>query len=192
MCDASSDVFSRPIDVTRYGLIYAGAQKNIGPSGVTLVVMRRDLLERRARELPTMLRYDTHAKEGSLYNTPPTFSIYVMGLVLRWIAKQGGLAAMEKKNREKAEIVYSALEAAGGFYACHAGEGSRSLMNVTFRTPTPELDAKFAKEAEKAGMSGLKGHRSVGGMRASLYNAFPREGCEALAEFLREFAKKNG
>jgi phosphoserine aminotransferase len=192
VCDASSDIFSRPLDVTRYGLVYAGAQKNIGAAGATLVLIRRDLLEQRARELPAMLRYDVHAKEGSLYNTPATFSIYVTGLVLKWIRGQGGLAALEKHNRAKAQIVYAALEAAGGFYRCHAGEGSRSLMNVTFRTPSADLDTKLVKEAEKAGMSGLKGHRSVGGMRASLYNAFPREGCEALASFLRDFAKRNG
>jgi phosphoserine aminotransferase len=192
VCDASSDIFSRPLDVKRYGVIYAGAQKNLGPSGVTLVVMRRDLVERRARELPTMLRYDTHAKEGSLYNTPPTFAIYLMGLVLKWIQRQGGLGAIERLNRRKAELIYQALEAAGGFYECHAGEGSRSLMNITFRTPAPELDAKFVKESEAAAMSGLKGHRSVGGMRASIYNAFPVAGCEALAGFLRDFAKKNG
>jgi phosphoserine aminotransferase len=191
-CDASSDIFSRPLDVKRYGLIYAGAQKNLGPAGVTLVILRRDLVERRARELPTMLRYDTHAKEGSLYNTPPTLSIYIMGLVLKWIRGQGGLAAMEALNRRKAETIYQALEACGGFYECHAGEGSRSLMNVTFRTPSPELDARFVKESEQAGMSGLKGHRSVGGMRASIYNAFPIAGCEALAAFLKDFAKRNG
>jgi phosphoserine aminotransferase len=192
VCDASSDVFSRPIDVKRYGVLYAGAQKNLGPAGVTLVVMRRDLVAKRVRELPAMLRYATHAKDGSLYNTPPTLSIYLMGLVLKWIRKQGGLAAMERVNRRKAEIVYQALEAAAGFYQCHAGEGSRSLMNVTFRTPSPELDARFVKEAEQARMSGLKGHRSVGGMRASIYNAFPIAGCEALAAFLKDFAKRNG
>ena len=192
VCDASSDIFSRPLDVSRYGLIYAGAQKNLGPAGVTLVIIRRDLIARRVRELPTMLRYETHAKEGSLYNTPPTLPIYLMGLALRWLKKQGGLAAMEQLNRRKAEVIYGALEADAGFYACHAGEGSRSLMNITFRTPSPELDAKFSKESEQAGMSGLKGHRSVGGMRASVYNAFPLAGCEALASFMHEFAKKNG
>jgi len=191
-CDASSDIFSRPLDVKRYGLIYAGAQKNLGPAGVTLVILRSDLVERRVRELPTMLRYDTHAKEGSLYNTPPTLSIYLMGLVLKWIRQQGGLGAMERMNRRKAEVIYAALEAAGGFYECHAGEGSRSLMNITFRTPSKELDAQFVKESEKERMSGLKGHRSVGGMRASVYNAFPLSGCEALASFLRDFAKRNG
>jgi len=190
-CDASSDVFSRPLDVTRYGVLYAGAQKNIGPAGVTLVVIRRDLASLSVRELPTMLRYGTHAKERSLYNTPPSFGIYLMGRVFRWIERLGGLAGMEKRNREKAQVLYDVL-AELDFYEAHAGEGSRSLMNVTFRTPSKELDARFAKEAEAAGMSGLKGHRSVGGMRASIYNAFPKAGCEALASFMRDFAAKNG
>ena len=190
-CDASSDVFSRPIDVTRYGFLYAGAQKNIGPAGVTLLIARRDLVERSVRDLPTMLRYATHQKEGSLYNTPPTFGIYLMGRVFQWIQRQGGLVGMERKNREKAQAIYDAL-AATDFYDAHAGEGSRSLMNVTFRTPSKELDAKFVKEAEAAGFSGLKGHRSVGGMRASIYNAFPKAGCDALASFMKDFAAKNG
>jgi len=190
-CDASSDVFSRPIDVTRYGVLYAGAQKNIGPAGVTLVVIRRDLAEAAVRDLPTMLRYATHAKDGSLYNTPPSFGIYLMGRVFAWIEREGGLAAMEKKNREKAQVLYDAL-ASLDFYRPHAGEGSRSLMNVTFTTPSKELDAKFVKESEAAGFSGLKGHRSVGGVRASIYNAFPKAGCEALAQFMRDFAAKNG
>ncbi len=190
-CDASSDVFSRPLDVTRYGVLYAGAQKNIGPAGVTLVVIRRDLAERAVRDLPTMLRYATHLKEGSLYNTPPSFGIFVMGRVFAWIERLGGLAAMERRNREKAGVLYDAL-AELGFYCPHAGEGSRSLMNVTFTTPSPELDARFVKEAEAAGFSGLKGHRSVGGVRASIYNAFPKAGCEALASFMRDFAAKHG
>jgi phosphoserine aminotransferase len=190
-CDASSDVFSRPLDVTRYGVLYAGAQKNIGPAGVTLVIARRDLVERSVRDLPTMLRYATHLKEGSLYNTPPTFGIYLMGRVFQWILRQGGLAGMERRNREKAQVLYDAL-AATRFYDAHAGEGSRSLMNVTFRTPSKDLDAKFVKEAEAAGFSGLKGHRSVGGMRASIYNAFPKAGCDALASFMKDFAAKNG
>src|SRR5262245_4523014 len=190
-CDASSDVFSRPLDVTRYGVLYAGAQKNIGPAGVTLVIIRRDLAERAVRELPTMLRYATHAKERSLYNTPPSFGIYLMGRVFLWLERLGGLAAMEQRNREKAQVLYDAL-AALDFYRAHAGEGSRSLMNVTFKTPSPEPDARFAKEAEAAGLSGLQGHRSVGGMRASIYNAFPKAGCEALASFMRDFAAKHG
>jgi phosphoserine aminotransferase len=190
-CDASSDAFSRPFDVTRYGLLYAGAQKNLGPAGVTLVIVRRDLLETEVRELPTMVRYATHAEASSLYNTPSTFGIYLMGRVFRWMIQGGGLPEMERRNREKARILYDTLEALP-FYACAAGEGSRSLMNVTFRTPSPEQDKRFVAEAEKAGLSGLKGHRSVGGMRASIYNAFPREGCEALAAFMRDFAARSG
>ncbi len=191
-CDASSDIFSKPLDVTRYGCVYAGAQKNLGPSGVTLVVLRRDLLEKAVRELPTMLRYATHAGEDSMYNTPPTFGIYVLGRVLAWTERLGGLAAMERRNREKAQLLYEVLASSAKFYDAHAGEGSRSLMNVTFRTPSPDLDAKFVKESEAVGFAGLKGHRSVGGMRASIYNAFPRAGCEALAQFMKDFAAKHG
>jgi len=190
-CDASSDLFSRPIDPTRYGLLYAGAQKNLGPAGVTLVILRRELLECQVRALPTMLRYATHAEKGSRFNTPPTFGIYVMGRVFKWIQAQGGLAAMARRNQEKAELLYQCLEDLD-FYHCTAGEGSRSLMNVTFRTPSPELDERFVAEASQQGLAGLKGHRSVGGMRASIYNAFPRAGCEALAAFLRDFASHNG
>ncbi len=189
--DASSDIFSRPIDVTRYGMVYAGAQKNLGPSGVTLVIMRRDLLEGGpVRELPTMQRYDR--KSGTMHNTPPTFGIYVMGRVFAWILRNGGLEAMGERNREKASVVYDALEANAGFYRCTAGEGSRSAMNVTFRGPDEETEKRFIAEAEAIGLAGLKGHRDVGGMRASIYNAFPREGCDALADFLADFAKRNG
>ncbi len=191
-CDASSDVFSRPLAMEKYGVLYAGAQKNLGPSGVTLVLIRRALLESAVRDLPTMLRYAVHAENDSCYNTPPTFGIYVMGRVFKWIGRQGGLAELARRNEEKAALVYDALAAGGGFYACTAEAGSRSLMNVTFRTPSPELDARFVKEAQAQGLDGLKGHRSVGGMRASLYNAFPRAGCEALAQFLKDFAAKNG
>jgi phosphoserine aminotransferase len=190
-CDASSDVFSRPFDVTRYGVLYAGAQKNIGAAGVTLVVIRRDLLERSARELPVMLRYATHAKHDSRYNTPPSFGIYLVGRMFKWIARQGGLAELGRRNAEKAAILYDALDA-NDFYSPHAEPGSRSLMNVTFCTPSPELDARFVAEATAEGLDGLKGHRSVGGMRASIYNAFPRAGCEALAQFMKDFAAKHG
>jgi phosphoserine aminotransferase len=190
-CDASSDIFSKPIPVERYGLIYAGAQKNLGPSGVTLVIVRRDLLARRVRELPSMLDYAIHAEGGSLYNTPPVFCVYVMGRVFRWLREQGGLAEMEKGNAEKATLIYDVLEQSE-FYAATAAETSRSLMNITFRTPSEELDARFVAEAAQQGLDGLKGHRSVGGMRASIYNAFPRAGCEALAQFMRDFAAKNG
>ena len=190
-CDASSDIFSRPIRVQRYGLIYAGAQKNLGPAGVTLVILRRDLLSRRARALPSMLYYATHAESGSLYNTPPAFGVYIMGQIFRWLLEQGGLAEMERRNAEKAGLIYAVLDESE-FYAATAAEGSRSLMNITFRTPSEELDARFVSEAAKQGMPGLKGHRSVGGMRASVYNAFPRAGCEALAQFMKDFSASNG
>ena len=190
-CDASSDIFSRPIDLGRYGLLYAGAQKNLGPSGVVLVVVRGDLVERPVRELPSMLRYATSAESGSLYNTPPTFAIYVAGLVFQWIARQGGLAAVETRNKEKAGRLYDAIDASD-FYEGTAQRDSRSLMNVTFRTPDPDTDARFVAEATEQGLAGLKGHRSVGGMRASIYNAFPRAGCEALAQFMKDFAAKHG
>jgi phosphoserine aminotransferase len=190
-CDASSEIFSRPIPVERYGLIYAGAQKNLGPSGVTLVILRRDLLERRVRELPSMLDYATHAGGGSLYNTPPVFCVYVMGRVLRWLLDQGGLAEIEKRNAEKAALIYDVLDQSD-FYTATAAENSRSIMNITFVTPSEELNAKFVAEAKEAGLDGLKGHRSVGGMRASVYNAFPRAGCEVLAQFMKDFAARNG
>jgi phosphoserine aminotransferase len=187
----SSDIYSCPLDVTKFGLIYAGAQKNLGPAGTTVVLIRDDLLARCNPKLPTMLRYGVMAKEHSRYNTPPVLPIYVVGLVFKWIKKSGGLAAMEKHNREKAKLIYDVLDSSK-FYQPHARTDSRSLMNLTFRTPTPELDEKFLAEAKGAGMDGLKGHRATGGMRASTYNAFPRAGCEALAQFMREFERRNG
>ncbi len=190
-CDASSDVFSKPLDVTRYGLVYAGAQKNLGPAGVTLVIVRGDLLEPPVRELPTMLRYRVHAEQGSLYNTPCTFGIYGMGRVFKWLLAQGGLAAMARRNEEKARVLYDYLDGEA-FYDAPVRSDSRSLMNVVFRTPGPELDQRFVAEATKQGLDGLKGHRSVGGMRASIYNAFPRAGCEALVQFMKDFAAKHG
>jgi phosphoserine aminotransferase len=191
-CDASSDLFSRPFDARRYGLIYAGAQKNFGPAGLTLLILRRDLLDESVRDLPTMLRYKTHAKDGSRYNTPPVFAVYVMGRVMKWLLAQGGLEAMAARNREKAAVLYDAIDASGGFYRGTARRDGRSLMNVTFRLPDEKLEAKVIEEAERAGLSGLKGHRSVGGLRASIYNAFPKAGCVALAELLREFQRRNG
>ena len=191
VCDASSDIFCRPIDIKKYGLVYAGAQKNLGPSGVTLVIVRKDLVERGATALPTMLQYRTHAKEKSLYNTPPTFGIFVMAEVLGWIERNGGLAAMEKQNRAKAKVIYDYLDASAMFRAT-AAEGSRSIMNICFRATTPELEDKFIAESKKRGFSGLKGHRSVGGMRASIYNAFPAAGCDALVAFMADFEKANG
>lgn len=190
-CDASSDIFSRPIDVSKYGLIYAGAQKNLGPAGATLAILRRDLLERVVRELPTMLRYATYVENASLYNTPPAFSIYVMGRVFAWIEAQGGLQAMAEHNARKAAVLYDALDASA-FYVTTARDESRSHMNVTFTTPSAELDATFLAEASAAGFDGLKGHRSVGGMRASIYNAFPESGCQALAAFIEHFAATHG
>lgn len=192
VADASSDIFSRPMEVTKYALIYAGAQKNLGPSGVTLVILREDLLARSPKNLPTMLDYNTHAKEKSLYNTPPVFGIYVMRLVIKWALDQGGLEAIGRKNLEKAKLLYDAIDASGGFYRPHAEPDSRSNMNVTFRLPSEELEKEFVAEATQAGLDGLKGHRSVGGIRASLYNAFPRKGVEALVSFMKEFPKRNG
>ena len=186
VCDASSDIFSRPIDVKKYGLIYAGAQKNLGPSGLTLVIIRNDLVERASHDLPTMLQYRTHAGEESMHNTPPTFGIYIMGLVLKWIKQQGGLTAMAERNREKAGRLYRYLEQSKLFRPT-ADRDSRSLMNVTFVTGNDDLDAKFVSAAKAAGLDGLKGHRSVGGMRASIYNAFPVAGVDALIECMRRF-----
>lgn len=190
ICDASSDIYSRPIDVARHALIYAGAQKNLGPSGVTLVIIREDLIERGSKSLPTMLQYRTHAKNDSMYNTPPTFAIYLVGLVLKWIKQAGGLAAMGERNERKAGKLYAFLDQSKLFKPTAAID-SRSQMNVTFVTGNADLDAKFCSEATKAGFDGLKGHRSVGGMRASIYNAFPEAGVDALIEFLKKFEAAN-
>jgi phosphoserine aminotransferase len=189
--DTSSDMFSRPIDVSKHALIYAGAQKNLGPSGVTLVIVREDLLARSQDTLPTMLNYKTHAENDSLYNTPPTFGIYVLGLTMKWLRGLGGLDAIAKINERKAAKLYAEIDRTG-FYRAHAQQGSRSKMNVTFRLGSEELEKKFSKEATAAGLDGLKGHRSVGGMRASIYNAFPEEGIDALVQFMQEFERKNG
>jgi len=191
VCDMSSDLFCRPTDFSKFGLVYAGAQKNIGIAGTTLVVVHEDLLKRNPRELPGMLQYRVHAKDESRHNTPPVFAIYFSGLVFKWILKQGGLDAIFKRNVEKAGLIYDVLDKSS-FYKAHARKDSRSLMNITFRTPTAELDDKFVAEAKAQGMDQLKGHRATGGMRASTYNAFPRAGCEALAQFMREFERKNG
>ena len=191
VADTSSDIFSGPIDVSKFALIYAGAQKNLAPAGVTLVIVRDDMLKRTPASLPTMLQYPVHAENKSLYNTPPVFAIYGMRLVLKWLLKQGGLAAMEQVNARKAGKLYLEIDRTG-FYHAHAQPGSRSRMNVTFRLPNETLEKTFAKEATAAGLDGLKGHRSVGGMRASIYNAFPEEGIDALVEFMREFERRNG
>lgn len=191
VADMSSDILSRRFDVSKFALIYAGAQKNLGPAGVTVVIIRKDLLEGIPTNIPTMLRYDIHAKNDSLYNTPPSFSVYMVNLVLRWIKNNGGMAAVEKRNAEKAALIYNAIDNSEGYYRGHAVKDSRSLMNITFRLPSEELEKKFAAEATAQGMIGLKGHRSVGGLRASVYNAMSLEGCMALAEFMKVFQSNN-
>jgi phosphoserine aminotransferase len=191
VADTSSDMFSRPIDVSKYGLIYAGAQKNLGPSGVTLVIIREDLLARSQKSLHTMLNYAVHAENGSMYNTPPCFGIYLMGLVMKWGLAQGGLDAINAANTRKATKLYAEIDRSG-FYRGTADKASRSRMNITFRLPSEDLEKTFVKESTAAGLDGLKGHRSVGGMRASIYNAFPEAGIDALVAFMQEFEKKNG
>ncbi len=192
ICDTSSDFISRPIDVSKYAAIYAGAQKNAGPAGVTVVIIREDLLERVPSGLPVMLDYRLQVAAGSMHNTPPCFSIYMVGLVLKWLKAEGGLPAIARRNQEKAGLIYRAIDASGGFYRGHAQVNDRSLMNVTFRLPGEELEKAFAKQAEAEGLVGLKGHRSVGGLRASLYNALPLESALALAQFMSEFQRVNG
>jgi phosphoserine aminotransferase len=189
--DASSDILSRPIDVSKYGLIYAGAQKNLGPAGATIVIIRDDLLQRSSKSLHTMLNYATHAENGSLYNTPPVFAIYGVGLVLQWLRAEGGLEAIARTNQRKAAKLYAEIDRTG-FYRPTAKTADRSLMNVTFRLPSEALEKQFVKESTAAGFDGLKGHRSVGGMRASIYNAFPEEGIDSLVQFMQEFERKNG
>ncbi|HHT06448.1 MAG TPA: 3-phosphoserine/phosphohydroxythreonine transaminase [Hydrogenispora sp.] len=192
VADMSSDILSRPFDAKPFGLIYAGAQKNLGPAGVTIVIIREDLLAKANPNLPVMYRYETFAKNNSLYNTPPTFSIYMVSLVLKWLEDQGGVEAIYKHNQEKAALIYDAIDQSSGFYQGHAEKNSRSLMNVTFRLPSTELEEKFVREATDQGLVGLKGHRSVGGLRASIYNAMSYEGCKALADFMKDFLAKNG
>ncbi|MDQ1610783.1 MAG: phosphoserine aminotransferase [Pyrinomonadaceae bacterium] len=189
--DASSNILSRVEPVEKYAMIYAGAQKNMGPSGLTLVIVRDDLLARIPDGLHTMLDYRTHVENGSLYNTPNTWGIYILNLVCKWLKGKGGLSGMQRENEAKAKLLYDAIDATN-FYRGHAAPESRSLMNVTFRLPTEDLEKQFVKEATAAQLDGLKGHRSVGGLRASIYNAFPREGVEALVEFMKEFERKNG
>ena len=191
VADASSDIFSGPIDLSKFGLIYAGAPKNLAPAGATLVIVREDLLARTPKTLPTMLQYPVHVENGSMYNTPPVFTIYIMRLVLKWLLKEGGLTVMARRNAAKADKLYAEIDRSG-FYRGHAQPGSRSRMNVTFRLPSEELEKAFAKEATAAGLDGLKGHRSVGGIRASIYNAFPEAGVDALAAFMRDFERRNG
>ncbi|NOX67304.1 MAG: phosphoserine transaminase, partial [Chlorobi bacterium] len=191
VCDASSDILSKPIDVNKYGLIYAGAQKNMGPAGAALVIVRKSLLERSPGELHTYLNYNTHVEKDSMYNTPPTFTIYIMGLVYKWLLNKGGLEEMHKINQAKAKMLYDAIDNSDGFYKGSAAVEDRSLMNVTFNLQTEELEKKMIAEATEKGFSGLKGHRSVGGLRASIYNAFPTKGVEDLVQFMSDFKAKN-
>lgn len=191
VCDASSDIFSRPIDISKYGIVFAGAQKNLGPAGVTLVIIRDDLVQAAPKDLPTMLQYRTHVDKGSRFNTPPAFGIYILGEVLQWIDQQGGLEAVADVNTAKARVIYDYLDGSKMF-RCTVRPDSRSNMNVCFRATSEELEKKFIAESREAGLGGLKGHRSVGGMRASIYNAMPAAGCDALVEFMRKFEAANG
>ena len=192
VCDASSNILSKPLDFDKYALLYAGAQKNIGPSGVTLVIIRDDLLEKVPADQFSMLDYRAIAANGSMLNTPNTWGIYLIGLVCEWLREKGGVAGIARLNEEKAKILYDAIDTSDGFFQGHAEKEARSLMNVTFRLPTEELEKQFATEATANGFDGLKGHRSVGGIRASIYNAFPKEGVAALVEFMRDFTHRNG
>jgi len=188
VADMSSDILSHPFDVSKFGLIYAGAQKNLAPAGVTLVIIRDDLVKRSYRTVPIIMRYSTHAEEKSLYNTPPVSMIYVMNLMLKWVKRQGGVGAIEKQNREKAAMIYDVVDKSS-FYKSHIEKESRSLMNIVFTLPSDELTERFVAKTKEQGMIGLKGHRSVGGVRASIYNAFPREGVETLTRFMSEFER---
>jgi phosphoserine aminotransferase len=192
VCDASSDILSRKLDISKYALIYAGAQKNMGPSGVTFIIIRKDMAERSSENLHTMLSYKTHVDANSLYNTPTVFGVYIIGLVAKWLKKNGGLDGMYKTNKEKADLLYRCIDESGGYFKGHAEKDSRSLMNITFNLATEELEKKLVEEASKNGFSGLKGHRSVGGLRASIYNAFPKKGVEDLVSFMKDFQKNNG
>lgn len=191
IADMSSDILSRKIDVSKFGLIYAGAQKNLGCAGVTVVIIKKDLADNPPKNLPTMLKYKTHIEDNSLYNTPPVFAIYVVKLVLEWLKRKGGVEKIEEINTKKAELIYEAIDSSSGFYRGTVSPDSRSYMNITIRLKNEDLEKKFIQEAEKIGLHGLKGHRSVGGIRASIYNAFPLEGVETLVDFMEKFAKAN-
>lgn len=191
IADMSSDILSKPFDVSKFALIYAGAQKNLGPSGVTVVIIKKSFLEKAKSTLPTMLKYSTFSEHNSLYNTPPTFGIYILQLVLEYVKELGGITAIEKHNREKGALIYDAIDKSGGFYYGHAQPDSRSLMNITFRVKDEDLEKQFLKEAKHAGFIGLNGHRSVGGCRASAYNAVPYAACLALKDFMTDFQKKH-
>ena len=190
--DMSSEMFSRPWDYSRHAMTYACAQKNLGPAAGSCVIVEKELLERTNAGIPKIFRYADNAEKGSRLNTPPVFTIYMMGLIFKWIMDEGGVDEMANRNREKAGLIYDAIDSSGGFWIPHAQPDSRSMMNIPFRTADPDLDKRFLAEAQEQGMSTLKGHRSVGGMRASVYNAFPREGCVQLAEMMKEFARTNG
>ncbi|MGB9674226.1 MAG: phosphoserine transaminase [Anaerolineales bacterium] len=192
ICDGSSDFMSRPLDITKYAYLYAGVQKNVGPAGVVVGILREDMLERVPANMPVMLDFKVQATEKSLYNTPPCFAIYMVGLVLKWIKRIGGLTAIESRNKTKAELLYQTIDNSGGFYKGHAKPEARSRMNVTFRLPSEELEAQFVSEAKKLNMVGLKGHRSVGGLRASIYNAVELSDVEVLVQFMQEFQRKHG
>jgi len=191
IADMSSDILSRELNVEQFDVIYAGAQKNLGPSGVTVVILKKDLLEKANENIPTILKYKTHASKNSLYNTPPTFSIYMLSLVLEWVQSEGGLAKIEQRNKQKAEMIYQIIDESEGFYKPHAEKDSRSYMNVTFTLPSDELTKAFLEKANEQQFIGLNGHRSVGGCRASIYNAVPVEACEKLSEFMYKFYKQN-
>jgi len=192
-CDASSDFLSRPLDMSKYAMLYAGAQKNVGPAGTAVVIIRDDMLEKGPEGLPSLLDYKLMADNDSLYNTPSCFIIYIIGEVTRWVLEEfGGLAQMAAHNEKKAALIYDLIDGSGGYYRGHAEQDSRSMMNVAFRLPSEELEAKFIAESKAAGLDGLKGHRSVGGCRASIYNAMPLAGCEALRDFMTAFQKANG
>lgn len=192
VCDMSSDFLSRPVDVSRFGLIFAGAQKNVGPAGLTLVIIREDLLGHVRPGTPTMFDYRVHADADSMYNTPPTYAIYMAGLVFKWLKAQGGLKGIAARNAEKAALLYQAIDASNGFYRCPVDKPYRSQMNVPFRLPSEALEVQFVESAAAAGLVQLKGHRSVGGMRASIYNAMPLEGVRTLVRFMNDFARNNG
>lgn len=190
ICDMSSDILSRPVDISKYAMIYAGAQKNMGPAGVAVVIIRDDMVDKAPKEgMHPMLDYRLQVENDSMYNTPPCFNIYICGLVYKYLLKNGGLVAAQKRSRDKARIIYDAIDGSGGFFKGHAAKNSRSVMNVTFTLPDEDLTKAFIKEAEDNKLDGLKGHRSVGGIRASIYNAFPEEGCRVLAAVMADFAK---
>ena len=191
VCDASSDFLHKKLDMNKYGLIYAGAQKNIGPAGVTVVIIRKDLLERSQDTLHTYLNYKIHVENESMYNTPTTYGIYIAGLVFKWLLNMGGLDEMYKRNLDKAKVLYDGIDSSDGYYKGTTVKEDRSLMNVTYRLPNEQLEEKFIKEAKAKGFDGLKGHRSVGGVRASIYNAFPKNGVEDLVTFMQDFKKNN-